>query len=273
VAGVSRFLAAAAGRPASSCLNLKRTNQDRVGERSRCAMRQVSLPADTVHYCRDPARPIRRSRPAELDLRSIKQVMQMDVLRCKTPEMVRNEIWGHLLVYNLLRAVMAEAAQREGLQPRGLSFQRARQVVDGFRAELARASDSQADRLREEALAAIAGERVGDRPDRYEPRARKRRERYTRDYKNRANKPVDVWRQQVKSRQVPFIYNQSFVAVASHQPFRKTVIGECSLCADYKPPRNSRERQEKFQEMQRCPQPRKNCWDVWSFCITCWQDP
>jgi hypothetical protein len=42
--------------------------------------------------------------------------MQMDVLRCKTPEMVRNEIWGHVLVYNLPRAVMAEAAQREGLQ-------------------------------------------------------------------------------------------------------------------------------------------------------------
>ena len=37
---------------------------------------------------------------AELDLRSIKQVMQMDVLRCKTPAMVRKEIWMHLLAYN-----------------------------------------------------------------------------------------------------------------------------------------------------------------------------
>jgi hypothetical protein len=114
---------------------------------------------------------------AELDLRTIKQVMQMDVLRCQTPAMVRKEIWGHLLVYNLLRAVMAEAAHREGLQPRSLSFQGARQVVDGFRAELARATLSLAERLRGEALRAIAGERVDHRPDRYEPRARKRREK------------------------------------------------------------------------------------------------
>ena len=114
---------------------------------------------------------------AELDIRSIKNVMQMDVLRCKTPEMVGKEVWGHSLVYNLLRAVMAEAAYREGVQPRGLSFQGARQVVDGFRAELAGASQSLAEILREEALKAIAGERVGDRPDRYEPRARKRREK------------------------------------------------------------------------------------------------
>ena len=47
---------------------------------------------------------------AELDLRSIKQVMQMDVLRCKTPEMVRKEVWMHLLGYNLIRKLMAQAA-------------------------------------------------------------------------------------------------------------------------------------------------------------------
>ena len=46
----------------------------------------------------------------EVDIRSIKLTMKMDVLRCKTPEMVRKEIWAHLLVYNLLRTVMAVAA-------------------------------------------------------------------------------------------------------------------------------------------------------------------
>ncbi len=39
----------------------------------------------------------------ELDMRSIKPVMEMDVLRCKTPQMVRKEIWMHLLAYNLVR--------------------------------------------------------------------------------------------------------------------------------------------------------------------------
>ncbi|MCG8407068.1 MAG: transposase, partial [Phycisphaerales bacterium] len=38
---------------------------------------------------------------AELDLRSLKQTMQMDILRCKTPELVRKEIWTHILAYNL----------------------------------------------------------------------------------------------------------------------------------------------------------------------------
>jgi hypothetical protein len=103
--------------------------------------------------------------------------MQMDVLRCKSPEMVRKEIWAHMLMYNLVRGVMAEAAHRAGLQPRVLSFQGARQVIEGYRADLARATPAGAEVLRADALLAIAGERVGDRPDRYEPRARKRREK------------------------------------------------------------------------------------------------
>ena len=49
-----------------------------------------------------------------MDIRSLKQTLKMDVLRCKTPEMVRKEIWAHLLVANLIRGVMAEAARRQG---------------------------------------------------------------------------------------------------------------------------------------------------------------
>ncbi len=58
----------------------------------------------------------------ELDLRSIKTVMQMGVLRCKSPEMVKKEIAVHLLAYNLIRAVMAQAAFLGHLLPRQLSF-------------------------------------------------------------------------------------------------------------------------------------------------------
>ncbi len=49
----------------------------------------------------------------EVDIRSIKLTMQMDVLRCRSPEMVHKEIWVHLLAYNLLRTVMAVAAAQE----------------------------------------------------------------------------------------------------------------------------------------------------------------
>ena len=49
----------------------------------------------------------------EVDIRSIKSTMQMDVLRCKTPEMVQKEIWAHLLAYNLLRTVDGGGRRRE----------------------------------------------------------------------------------------------------------------------------------------------------------------
>ena len=48
----------------------------------------------------------------ELDLRSIKSTMQMHHLRCKTPELVHKEIWTHILAYNLIRTIMAQAAVR-----------------------------------------------------------------------------------------------------------------------------------------------------------------
>jgi Transposase DDE domain len=111
----------------------------------------------------------------ELDIRSIKSLMRMDVLRCKTPEMVRKEFWAHLLVYDLIRGVIAEAASRDGVPPRELSFQGARQTLDAFRGALAGARGGAASALRAAALCAIAYHRVGERPDRVEPRVVKRR--------------------------------------------------------------------------------------------------
>jgi Transposase DDE domain len=112
---------------------------------------------------------------AEIDLRSLKQTLKMDVLRCKAPEMVRKEFWGHLLVANLIRGVMAEAARRHGLRPRQLSFQGARQMIEGFRVELNRAASGEVAGLVGVLLGTIAALRVGDRPDRHEPRVVKRR--------------------------------------------------------------------------------------------------
>ena len=65
----------------------------------------------------------------EVDIRSIKSVLQMDILRCKTPEMVQKEIWAHLLAYNLLRTVMEVAAAEHGIEPREVSFKGAKQAV------------------------------------------------------------------------------------------------------------------------------------------------
>src|SRR4051794_27078858 len=72
----------------------------------------------------------------EVDIRSAKSVMKMDILRCKTPEMVRKEIWAHLLAYNLLRTVMAVAAAQSKVEPRKISFQGAKQTLTAFAPKL-----------------------------------------------------------------------------------------------------------------------------------------
>jgi hypothetical protein len=163
--------------PRSIAMRELRVRVDKRGFRTKVFVVVTSLLDAKAYPPRELASLYRQRWHAELDLRSIKRMMKMDVLRCKTPGMVRKEVFAHLLVYNLIRGVMAEAADRHGVKPRQLSFQGARQVLEGFRPELAKAAPGQAIALRGEALKAIAGERVGDRPDRYEPRARKRREK------------------------------------------------------------------------------------------------
>jgi hypothetical protein len=113
----------------------------------------------------------------ELDLRSIKSAMQMRELRRKTPEMVRKEVWAHILAYNVIRTVMAQAAAHD-IPPRSISFTGAMQTLEAFRPLLeGRVARQTAGRLRlyQELLDAIATHRVGERPDRYEPRVKKRR--------------------------------------------------------------------------------------------------
>lgn len=112
---------------------------------------------------------------AEVDLRTIKITMQMDVLRCKTPEMVRKEIWMHLLAYNLIRSVMADAAERANMRPREVSFKGALQTLTAYRGLVEQAAPRELPVLYESLLSAIASHRVGNRPYRYEPRAIKRR--------------------------------------------------------------------------------------------------
>jgi hypothetical protein len=112
---------------------------------------------------------------AELDLRSLKTVMQMDVLRCQSPAMVRKEIWAHLLAYNLIRKVMAQAAQAYGLQPRQLSFKGTLQTLNAFAECLRNCAAKDLAPMCQALLAAVAKHRVGNRPGRLEPRAKKRR--------------------------------------------------------------------------------------------------
>jgi hypothetical protein len=127
----------------------------------------------------------------EVDIRSIKSTMKMDILRCKSPEMVQKEIWVHLLAYNLLRTVMAVAAAENEVEPRKISFKGAKQALSAFAPKLEAAAPQERAGLVEAMIKAVGYHRVGNRPGRWEPRARKRRPKPTK----RLNQPRHVAKQ------------------------------------------------------------------------------
>lgn len=111
----------------------------------------------------------------ELDIRTLKITLGMDVLRCKTPAMVAREIGACLLAYNLIRQSMLQAAFLNELSPRQLSFTAALQKTAASWGILLLCDDEQARTLIDTHLRHMAKQLVGDRPDRVEPRAIKRR--------------------------------------------------------------------------------------------------
>lgn len=112
---------------------------------------------------------------AELDIRAIKIAMGMDVLRCKTPEMVRKEMGTCLLAYNLIRRTMLQSARASGIRPRELSFTAALQSIAAGWLVIVLSEDSAAATLIDAALVNLSEHTVGHRPGRVEPRAIKRR--------------------------------------------------------------------------------------------------
>lgn len=136
---------------------------------------------------------------AELDLRSLKQTMQMDILRCRTPELVRKEIWTHILAYNLIRTIIAQAANAHQLKPRTISFKGAVQTLEAFQPLIAMHGNSHRTyrlELYQQLLDAVATHRVADRPDRFEPRQRKRRQKKY----DRMMKPRNVLKREMLKR-------------------------------------------------------------------------
>ena len=110
----------------------------------------------------------------ELDIRSLKSHLGLGELRCQSPAMLAKELWGGLLAYNLARKVGCQAALLRGLRPRQVSFTAARQALcAGWQQRVLSADE---ERLRSGAalLERLGQERVGDRPDRVEPRVVKR---------------------------------------------------------------------------------------------------
>jgi len=116
----------------------------------------------------------RRRWAVELCFRDIKTTLGLDVLRCQSPELIEKEIWLQAIAYNLVRALMLEAAWTHGVELQRLSF---KGTVDILRqwTPLFAPTMFAFKRAREELLRIIAADQVPARPNRVEPRARKRR--------------------------------------------------------------------------------------------------
>ncbi|RLJ22846.1 IS4 family transposase [bacterium endosymbiont of Escarpia laminata] len=108
----------------------------------------------------------------EVDLRNIKTTLGMEIVSCRTPEMVEKEIWVYLLAHNLTRLLMAQAALLSDILPRKLSFKHTLQL---WIAWLQIGKGCYHDEQLAGLFLLIAQQRVGKRPGRIEPRAVKRR--------------------------------------------------------------------------------------------------
>jgi hypothetical protein len=115
---------------------------------------------------------------AELFLRDIKITMGMDMLKCKTPDMVEKELHIFILAYNLIRLIMFQAAAETGEFPTQVSFRATVSAIREWGPRFAAArSEREIEFLLEQFLRVVAYRRLRNRPDRNEPRALKRRQK------------------------------------------------------------------------------------------------
>ena len=113
----------------------------------------------------------------ELFFRDIKTTMGMDILRCKTPGMIRKEILMHFIAYNCIRCLMNEAAEKKGMGVHRISFKGSVQALRQWEPHLNQApmKRQEQNRLIQLLYESIAGKITPERPGRSEPRAVKRR--------------------------------------------------------------------------------------------------
>ncbi len=118
----------------------------------------------------------RRRWRAEICLRDLKTTMGIEILRCKTPEMIRKELDMHLIAYNLIRALMLTAANRGAVNPGELSFKQSLNTIRQWTPAMVEAKTENWHREMLELLYHyLAASVLPKRPDRNEPRAVKRR--------------------------------------------------------------------------------------------------
>jgi hypothetical protein len=134
-----------------------------------------TLMADKPHHKQDLATLYLERWKIELDFRTLKTHMGMEMLRCKTAEMVKKEIAVNLLAYNLIRGNMAQAAILGDKLPRQISFRSAVQFISEITSDLLSLTGKTLQNILLEMLKAIASVSIGRQKRKRQPRAVKRR--------------------------------------------------------------------------------------------------
>jgi len=113
----------------------------------------------------------------ELHFQQIKTHLDLDILRCKSPDLIEKELLVHLIAYNMVRALMQKSAHIHDVPLERISFKGALDTIRQF-AETIHAASRTPRKQRElidRMLALMASDPVPERPERSEPRAKKRR--------------------------------------------------------------------------------------------------
>lgn len=152
-----------------------RVQVDQPGFRTESFVAVTTLTDEKTYLSPEIAALYHRRWLVELDIRALKVTLGLDVLRCKSPAMIRKEIGVGLLAYNLIRKALIEASSLHGPPPRHLSFAAGMQTVGAAWNAVLLLDESGRLLLVDVALANLAQSRVGERPNRIEPRAIKRR--------------------------------------------------------------------------------------------------
>ena len=146
--------------PGSITVRELRRTVRRPGGAGRVTLTMVTTLTDRRAYRPDALLGLRLRRwDVETNIGHLKTTMKMDVLRCQTEQGVRKELAVFCLVYNLVRLVMLEAARRQEVPVARISFADALHWVRHARP------------------GAVMPDLIVNphRPDRAEPRCRKRR--------------------------------------------------------------------------------------------------
>ena len=146
------------------------------GFRSRRITLVTTLLEAKLFTAHDLAQAYARRWRLEMCLRDLKTTLGMEVLRCQSPAMSRKEMLAFLIAHNLTRCVMAEAARRHDADLERLSFKGTLDALRQYSAAIAAARNQQLrQQLWQDLLINLVRDEVPFRPNRSEPRARKRR--------------------------------------------------------------------------------------------------